>query len=102
MRQLLVVLAIASMLLFASAGVASAEHGTEPVGGCPDGFMLHHMHEMHGGHHHHHIGNDADQNGDLYLCVKHVGKGGKNHVHIDNNVPCDPDPSRCEVHAHGM
>jgi hypothetical protein len=36
-------------------------------------------------HMHHHIGNDADQNGDGYLCMKMAAND--NHVHIDNNVP---------------
>lgn len=66
-------------------------HQHEPVGGCPDGFHLHDImdHTDHEGHNHHHIGNDKDQNGDGFLCVKHVGEEGINHVHIDNNVPLD-------------
>ena len=30
---------------------------------------------------------DADQNGDGFICGKHVGKDGKVHVHTDNNLP---------------
>jgi hypothetical protein len=58
-----------------------------PVGGCPPGFMLHmgHEHDEHEGEHFH-AGTDADQNGDGYICVKHVTPSGNIHVHIDNNV----------------
>jgi len=60
-----------------------------PVGGCPDGFHLHHVmdHDNHIGHMHQHVGSAADQNGDGYLCVSHVSVNGNIHVHIDNNVP---------------
>jgi hypothetical protein len=33
-----------------------------------------------------HAGTDADQNGDGFICVKHVTPGENIHVHIDNNV----------------
>jgi hypothetical protein len=102
MRQHLLVLALAAALVLTFGGTALAGHGA-PRAGCPDGFELHHMHMMGDADHmHHHIGNDADRNGDGFLCVKHVGKDGNNHVHIDNNVPCDPKPERCVVSHHGM
>ncbi len=80
---------IVVMLLMVFSTIAVAQEA-EPIGGCPDNFHLHQMMDHgdgHSGHMHHHIGNDKDQNGDGYLCVKHVGKDGNNHVHIDNNVP---------------
>ncbi len=102
MRNLLFVFTLVAILSLVFGGVALAEPGT-PAGGCPDSFDLHAMHMMGDGEHmHHHIGNDADQNGDGYLCMKHVGKDGKNHVHVDNTVPCAPKPERCTVTAHGM
>jgi hypothetical protein len=57
-------------------------------GNCPPGFMLHMAHE-HDEHHtgHLHAGTDADQNGDGFICVKHVTASGNIHVHIDNNLP---------------
>jgi len=58
-----------------------------PVGDCPDGFMLHMAHdhdEEHTGHLH--AGTDADQNGDGFICVKHLLTDESIHVHIDNNV----------------
>ena len=97
MRRLILTLTLVAAFTLLFAGLALADHGA-PIGGCPDGFELHHMHEMDGGGHmHHHVGNDADQNGDGYLCMKHVGAAGNNHVHIDNTVPCDPKPERCVV-----
>ena len=102
MRQLLLALLLVTLLTLTAGGTALAQHG-DPIGGCPDSFELHHMHPMGDGTHmHHHIGNDADQNGDDFLCMKYVGKNGNNHVHIDNNVPCDPKPERCVVTEHGM
>lgn len=102
MHRLLLVLTIVAALTLAVGGIALADHGA-PAGGCPDGFKLHHMHMMEDGEHmHHHIGNDADQNRDGYLCMKHGGQDGNNHVHIDNNVPCDPEPDRCVVSEHDM
>ena len=53
-----------------------------------------HVHEVReGGSHddgshpegHKHVGNDRDQSGDGYVCVKHAGKDGNTHVHADNN-----------------
>jgi len=77
------------VLLLVTSYTTALAQGGDPVGGCPDSFHLHQMmdHDDHSGHMHHHVGNDKDQNGDGYLCVKHVGKDGINHVHIDNNIP---------------
>ena len=57
-------------------------------GSCPPGFMLHMAHEHDDEHHagHLHVGTDADQNGDGYICVKHVTSSVEAHVHIDNAV----------------
>ena len=80
----LIVLAIFATLLTT---VAFAHTG-EPIGGCPDGFHIVDItHHDHGEHMHKHVGNAKDQNGDDYLCVKHVGVDGDIHLHIDNNVP---------------
>jgi hypothetical protein len=90
MKKFLFVLTLISILALLLAGTALANHQGDPVGGCPDGFELHHIgdHDHHEGEHHH-IGNDTDRNGDGYLCMKHVGADESNHVHIDNNVPLD-------------
>ena len=58
---------------------------------CPLGFD--HAHQVlpdgkhddgsHGDHKH--VGNDENQNGNDWICVKHTGKGDKIHVHADNN-----------------
>ena len=58
-----------------------------PVGNCPPGFTLHMAHD-HDNHHdnHFHAGTDADQNGDGFICAKHVTPSGNIHVHIDNDV----------------
>ena len=85
MRQITTVLAIVAVLILASVSVALADTGV-PVGGCPDLFELHQMHMDEGDGMHHHIGDDADQNGDGFLCMKHVGVDGHNHVHVDNAV----------------
>lgn len=69
------------------------EDGGAPNKTCPPGFD--HAHRVHdgGGHDdgghgtHKHVGNDKDQNGDGWVCVKHAGKDGKIHVHADNNYP---------------
>lgn len=83
--------ALALALMALPATPALAEHGIKAVGSCPQGFELHDMsmpHD-HGDHPHQHVGNDKDQNGDGYLCVKHVGQNGAIHVHIDNNLPLE-------------
>ena len=81
-------LMILVLLVPLMATVAFAETG-DPVGGCPSGFHLHNLmdHDDHADHMHQHIGNDKDQNGDGYICVKHVSRDGSIHVHIDNNIP---------------
>lgn len=97
MHRLLLVVALVSMLALAITGSALAHDGHTPVGGCPDGFMLHDSYDMPGmtmdGHHH--VGVDTDHNGDGFICMKHVGHDGNNHVHTDNNASCVPDPARC-------
>jgi len=58
----------------------------EPSGSCAPGFTLE-MAMEHDMHHHQHVGTDADQNGDGYICMKHVTSDEKIHVHVDNNLP---------------
>ncbi len=58
----------------------------EPVGDCPNGFHLHATMDHHDGEAHQHVGTDDDQNGDGFICAKHVSADGSIHVHIDNNV----------------
>ena len=102
MKRVCLAVVLSILLAVGIANLAVAHPGHTRVAGCPDNFHLHDMADMQGdpaGADHHHIGNDTDQNGDGFLCMKHVGKAGRNHVHIDNNVPCAPDPSRCEVHT---
>ena len=103
MQRMMLYLTIVAVLALLIPQVAMAEHGEDPIAGCPDNFMLHHVHEPHAGHQHHHVGNDKDLNGDGYFCVKHVGKNGNHHVHIDNNVPCEVAASGCDPmpHNHG-
>ena len=87
MKKIAVVLVLSLLITLLVGGTALADHG-EPVGGCPDGFQLHHIEDHdHSDHPHQHVGNDIDQNGDGYLCVKHVEPNDSIHVHIDNNVP---------------
>jgi hypothetical protein len=87
-KKLNLILAIVMLLSLLLATAVSAEELQEPVGGCPDSFELMMMHDHDGDEHmHHHVGNDKDQNGDGWLCMKYVGRDGKNHVHTDNNVP---------------
>jgi hypothetical protein len=92
MNRWMVGIGLALLLMTAVTGFALAEDGG-PIGGCPDGFELHlmgeHPHHGDGDHPHQHVGNDKDQNGDGWLCVKHVGQNGAIHVHIDNSVPMD-------------
>ena len=80
--RILFVTAMVSLLLVATVFTVAAQEG-----GCPDGFMLHLAHD-HDEHHagHLHVGTDADQNGDGYICVKHVTSSVEVHVHIDNAV----------------
>ena len=58
----------------------------EPSGSCALGFTLEMVME-HDDHHYQHVGNDADQNGDGYICMMPVTPSGKIHVHVDNNLP---------------
>ncbi len=58
----------------------------QPTGSCAPGFTLE-MAMDHDNHHHKHVGNDADNNGDGYICMKPVTPSGKIHVHVDNNLP---------------
>ena len=53
---------------------------------CPLGFTLEEV-MPHENHEHQHVGTSADQNGDGFICVKHVTPDESIHVHIDNNVP---------------
>lgn len=77
------------ILLALSLSTTVLAEGSDAVGGCPDGFHLRQImdHDDHAGHMHQHVGSDKDQNGDGYLCVKHVGANEGIHVHIDNNFP---------------
>jgi hypothetical protein len=80
--RILFVFILVSLFLVATVITAGAQEA-----GCPSGFMLHPAHE-HDEHHtgHLHAGTDADQNGDGYICVKHVTPDEMVHVHIDNAV----------------
>lgn len=100
MKRVCLPILLAVLLSIGITGLAVASPGHAPVGGCPDGFQLHAMADMQGdpgAADHRHIGNLADQNGDGFLCMKHVGADGTNHVHIDNTIPCAPAPARCIV-----
>lgn len=66
--------------------VAVPGFAQEPIGECPNGFHLHAAMEHHDGEAHHHAGTDADQNGDGWICARHVSADGTVHVHVDNNV----------------
>ena len=80
--RILFVFVLVSLFLITTVMTAAARGGE-----CPPGFMLH-MHADHPEDHagHMHVGTSADQNGDGYICVKHVTPFEKIHVHIDNNV----------------
>lgn len=88
MKKILVGFILLILLTLVFSANVFAEDG-EPVGGCPDSFHLHNVmdHDNHAGHTHQHVGSAADQNGDGYLCVKHVSVDENIHIHIDNNVP---------------
>jgi len=66
--------------------IPAALAADEPVGSCPPGFTLELVMD-HDAHHHSHVGIDTDQNGDGYICMKHVTPGEGIHVQIDNNLP---------------
>ena len=72
------------MLLTALSRPALAQ--SEPIAGCPNGFELHQANDHHDMDIHNHVGTSTDQNGDGWICVKHVSPNGSIHVHIDNTV----------------
>jgi hypothetical protein len=81
-KKFLYLLLLAVLLAQITSSVVFAATGTN----CPTGFMLESaMHEHHPDHQH--VGTSADQNGDGYICVKHVTPDEAIHVHVDNNVP---------------
>ena len=85
MTKIIRVLLVTMVVSLFLATTALAEDA--PIGGCPEEFMLHMAHEHDGEHTGHlHAGTDADQNGDGFICVKHVTPDEKVHVHIDNDV----------------
>jgi len=81
-QRMLQVTVLAAVLLALLATPALAQ--SEPVAGCPDGFHLHLIGEHHDGEGHFHVGTADDQNGDGWICAKHVSADGSIHVHIDN------------------
>jgi hypothetical protein len=88
MRKTILIFLLAAILALLLTGMAFATHKGEPVGGCPDGFELHHIGDHdHDEHPHRHVGIDTDKNGDGYICVKHAGGDGSIHIHTDNNEP---------------
>lgn len=83
MKRLFSGLMLAMLLSLGIVSTTLAEQGTSTMKGCPKPFgepILAHSHDHEG-----HIGTDADQNGDGYICVKHISDD--KHLHIDNNVP---------------
>lgn len=76
--------ALAMLLLAALSFPAFAQ--SDPAAGCPNGFHLHEAGHPHDGEAHFHAGTAADQNGDGWVCAKHVSVDGSIHVHIDNAV----------------
>jgi hypothetical protein len=86
MKRFFTALMLVMLLSLGIAPTTSAGHDTPPVkGGCPKPFGEPHPAHPHDLHHERHIGTDADQNGDGYICVKHISPD--KHLHIDNNVP---------------
>jgi hypothetical protein len=89
MKKMMIATLFVFLLALGLTPFASAHDGMgDPIAGCPSDkweLMMVHEHEEHM---HHHIGNDADQNGDGWLCMKMAAND--NHVHIDNNVPFKP------------
>jgi len=85
MKKLMSITVLVVLLLLVTAAFVYAEG--EPAGGCPPGFELHPAmpHDDHHGHRH--VGTAADQNGDGWICVRHVSVDGNVHVHIDNRLP---------------
>jgi hypothetical protein len=41
----------------------------------------------HDEHEHQHVGTEADLNGDVWICMKHLTPTEKIHLHVDNNLP---------------
>jgi hypothetical protein len=80
-RKLLFLLVLIAALTVFTTSVALAAEGN-----CPPGFMLEEV-MPHDEHHHQHVGTSADQNGDGYICMKHVSTDEEIHVHVDNFLP---------------
>jgi hypothetical protein len=92
MKRLAAVLLTALLFSLILAHAAYADPVGDPIGGCPDHFMLHHAahhDERHvdGEGNHLHVGSDTDLNADGWLCVKLVSVDGRAHLHVDNVVP---------------
>ncbi|MEW5957920.1 MAG: hypothetical protein AB1801_09370, partial [Chloroflexota bacterium] len=82
MKRLFAALILVMLVSLNTGPAVLADHSV-PIGGCPEPFdELHHAY-LHDLHHEGHIGTDADQNGDGYICVKHISP--HKHLHIDNN-----------------
>jgi hypothetical protein len=81
LKKLVFVLVVLALLLPFSTSHAFAQ------GSCPTGFHIMSVADMDHEGGHHHVGTSADQNGDGYICVKHVTPDEGIHVHIDNNLP---------------
>ena len=80
------VFAVLLVVLFSQFTIPTVLAASEPVGSCPSGFTLE-LAMDHDAHHHSHVGTDADQNGDGFICMRHVTPIDKVHVHTDNNRP---------------
>ena len=80
------VFALLVAVLAAQFAVPTVLAAEEPAGSCPPGFMLEEV-MPHNEHHHQHVGTSADQNGDGFVCMKHVTLDGSIHVHVDNRLP---------------
>ena len=92
-RILAVGILVLTVALIVSVPVLANDHGDgdAPNEACPPGFDHAHRVDEAGGHDdsghpdHKHVGNDKNQNGGDWVCVKHAGKDGNTHVHADNN-----------------
>ena len=82
MRKIITILTLAAVLTLSTPILVNA--ASDPVGGCPDGFMLMPV-MMHDMMEHTHVGLKTDLNGDGYLCMQKATSAI--HVHIDNVVP---------------
>jgi hypothetical protein len=76
------IMALVLALLVAQV-VAGAALSSGPVAGCPTGFTPMMVMDMTDPIHRH-IGTSADQNGDGWICMKHISNTV--HLHIDNAV----------------